>query len=1109
MPCSKLWRKWNHVSVMLVSAFMTASVCAGSAYAQTAKVNITGSDIPLKTVLAEIEKQTNYLFVYNNSEINLESRATLDTQEQSVRDVLSKALQNTGIGFRLEGNNIMLVKETAEQARSISGVVADETGYPLLGATVVVKGTQNGDITDADGNFNLAGVRTGNVLVINYSGYKTYEMTVGAGSRFSIAMQPDNQILDAVVVTALGIKRSEKALSYNVQEIGGDDINRFKDANLVNSLSGKVAGVTINASSSGVGGASKVVMRGTKSIEQSSNALYVIDGIPMFNLGGSGDTTHGSSGVTEAIADINSEDIESISILTGAAAAALYGSNAANGAIIVTTKRGSTDRTSVSVSSSTEFLSPLVLPEFQNRYGTGDMTVEAGSLIKSWGKKLNSYTYKGYDPRSDYFETGAVYSNAVSLSTGTAKNQTYLSAATVNSNGIIPNNQYDRYNFSFRNTSKFLKDKMTLDMGASYIIQKDLNMTNQGQYSNPITSAYLFPRGDDWNMVRVFERYDAARRVSTQYWPQGPGDFTMQNPYWTNYRNLRDNDKKRYMLNANLSYEILDWLSVTGRVRIDNSHNTHTEKLYSTTITTLSGANGQFGITKTDDKQTYADAMLNVNKNFGKFSLVALLGGSVSDVSSNSLNTSGPLRTDGIPNVFNVFNIIDEQKYTGQSGYREQTQSVFGSVEVGYKGMLYLSVTGRNDWASQLANSSNTSFFYPSVGLAAIISEMVKLPKEITYLKLRGSFSSVGTPYPRNLTTITYGWNNTTKEWPEFSHYPIYDLLPERTKSWEVGLTTRLFRKLHIDLSYYRASTYNQTFDPQLSATGGYSRIYMQTGNVRNAGIELSVGYDNRWNDWGWSTGFTMSHNKNKIIELVDGAINPATGDLVYIDRLDVGGLDRARFILKTGGSMGDLYGISDLKRDSRGNIYVDANGNVSTRTEGVSDIYLGSVFPKANLAWRNDVSWKNINLNFMISARLGGVVYSGTQAAMDWYGVSERSAAARDLGYVLVNGTDRVDPQVWYSTIGAQGGVASYYTYSATNVRLQELSLGYTIPRQWLGDICNITVSFVGRNLWMIYNKAPFDPEAVATTGNYYQGIDYFMVPGTRNIGFNIRLKF
>ena len=519
-------------------------------------------------------------------------------------------------------------------------------GQPLIGVTVMEKGTTNGGITDFDGNFSLE-VSDKAVLQFSYVGYKTIEMSVVGKTVLNLTMKEDTEVLDEVVVTALGIKRSEKALSYNVQQVSADDVTTNKDVNFVNSLNGKVAGVNINASSSGVGGVSKVVMRGTKSIMQSSNALYVIDGVPIFSgRSNKGGTEFDSQGATEPIADINPEDIESMSVLTGAAAAALYGSDAANGAIVITTKKGKEGKLSITVNSNTEFSSPFVMPRFQTRYGTGSEGVYSSTGSRSWGPHLTEANYYGYNPADDYFQTGIIGSESISLSTGTEKNQTYASAAAVNSKGIIPNNKYNRYNFTVRNTTSFLNDKMKLDIGASYILQNDQNMTNQGVYNNPLVGAYLFPRGNDWSDIEMYERYDPARKIYTQYWPIGDEAMTMQNPYWINYRNLRNNKKDRYMLNAGLSYQILDWLNVSGRVRLDNSNNDYTEKFYASTNLQLTeqSSRGLYGITRTQEKQLYADVLVNVNKNFGTdWSLQANLGASISDMRSDAMQVQTSL----------------------------------------------------------------------------------------------------------------------------------------------------------------------------------------------------------------------------------------------------------------------------------------------------------------------------------------------------------------------------------------------------------------------------------------------------------------------------------
>ena len=1084
--------------------------------AQNVRVTIRENGSKMEQVISAIERQTRYLFGIDD-EVNTDLPVTVHAENEPLKKVLDEMFRGTDIVYTVEGTNILLTRRPAapqSRAVSVTGRVTDASGQPIVGASVIVRGTTVGVSTDTEGRFALEvpSPAASQTLEVSYLGYETAAVPVGSRTSFEVTLQESSSEIEQVVVTALGIKRQEKALSYNVQQVAASDITLVKDANFMNSLSGKVAGVTINASSSGVGGATKVVLRGNKSISQSSNALYVIDGIPMYNFGGGGGTEFDSRGATEAIADINPEDIESISVLTGAAAAALYGSEAANGAVMITTKKGEAGALKVTLTSNTEFLNPFVLPEFQNRYGTGLNGVRSGSNIYSWGERLAPSARYGYTP-NDFFETGHVYTNAFTLSGGTDKNQTYFSAAAVNSDGIIPNNEYDRYNFTFRNTSYFLKDRLRLDASASYIYQQDQNMTNQGVYSNPLVSAYLFPRGENFDLYRRFERYNEGTKLMEQFWSSDMegGDLRMQNPYWIAYRNLRNTDKKRYMLSLSASYDILPWLNVTGRVRIDNMNSLYTQKLYASSNTTITdgGKNGHYTEQREYDTQTYADVMVNINKTFGDdWSLQANVGASINNVKTDLLSYRGPIQENGLPNVFNVFDLDDSKKRAEKSGWQEQTQSLFASVEVGWKQMLYLTVTGRNDWASQLAESPESSFFYPSVGLSWVPTSLWDMGRALTYLKIRGSIASVGMPFPRHLTIPTYEYDATNRVWKDKTHYPIGDLKPERTTTYEVGVDARLWRHLSLSASWYRADTKNQTFDPSLPPSSSYTTIYLQTGHVRNTGVELSVGYDNRWGSFRWATNFTYAWNRNEIIELAANAVNPITGEPLNLEKLDIKGLGKAKYILKEGGTLGDLYTTSDLRFNDNGYVEVDKSGNLLLTDEG-DDIYLGSVFPDHNLAWRNDFSWKGVNLGLLFTARIGGICYSATQANLDLYGVSEASAAARDAGGVLINGREMVDAQKWYQAIGSQSGLPQYYTYSATNFRLQELSLGYTLPAKWFRDRMRMTVSFVGRNLWMIYCKAPFDPEAVASTGLNYQGIDYFMMPSLRSLGFSVKFQF
>lgn len=1107
------------------------AVCAmTSAFAQNAgEITLKMENAPLGKVMDAIENQSQYLFLNDGVDVNM--IVDVNVTKATISATLDKIFAAKPVSWKIDGVNIYIStkKDDTAAGRRVSGVVTDASGAPLIGAAILVKGTTNGASTDVDGKFafeldndNMSGAKTLQFVCL---GYTTVELPLGTRRVFNVTMQDDAQLLEGTVVTALGIKRSEKALSYNVQKVDSDELLANKDANFVNSLNGKVAGLVINSSSSGVGGASKVVMRGEKSISKSSNALYVIDGVPMYTSAKDAGTGFDSKGATDPIADINPEDIESMTVLTGAAAAALYGSSAANGAIVVTTKKGVEGKTSLTITSNTEIFNPFILPSFQNRYGTGDLNSSEGSIVRSWGNKLNASNYMGYNPRSDYFQTGVTGTESVSFSTGNSKNQTYLSAAAVNSKGIVPNNGYNRYNFNFRNTTKFLNDKMTLDVAVGYIMQNDRNLTNQGTYNNPVVGAYIFPRGNDWEDIKMFERWDSSRKIYTQYWPVGDAGMTMQNPYWINYRNLRQNKKNRYNLSAGLYYDITDWMTLSGRVKVDNSENKYTEKFYATTNTQLTeySHNGLYGQEESQDKQFYADVLLDINKTWNNWSIHANVGASISDMRSDAFSLRGPIadgevdptESKNIPNVFNVFAISQSKSVKKQAGWREQTQAVYASAEIGFKNAYYLTLTGRNDWPSQLAGprSNQKGFFYPSVGASVVLSEIIpNMPKQLEYLKVRSSWASVGVPFGRWIANPMHEWPDKGNSWNTQTAYPVENLKPERTNSWEVGITARFLNWFSLDASYYNTHTKNQTIYPEISTGSGYSEIPIQSGDVQNQGVELSLGFDKTWGIFGWNSSYTFSTNKNKIVSLVKDVMNPVTGEPLNISAMEVGGLGNARFILKEGGSLGDLYSRQDFVRDSNGKIYVNAEGNVATEVIKDLDSYikLGSVLPKANMAWRNDFKVQNFNFGFMLTARLGGVVYSRTQAMLDYYGVSEASASARDNGGVYINGSDIIDANKWYTAIGSGDAVPQYYTYSATNVRLQEASIGYTFPKKMLGGLFDLTLQVVGRNLWMIYNKAPYDPETVASaTSNFYSGLDYFMMPNTRNFGFNVRIKF
>ena len=985
----------------------------------------------------------------------------------------------------------------------ITGTVVDNTGEPAIGATVRIKNGQHGVVTDIDGKFTID-VPKGSTLVVSYIGTQTQEVQVGNTHDLHITMQPTARQIDEVVVTALGIKRSEKALSYNVQKVGSDQLTNVKNVNFVNSLNGAVAGVNINASTAGVGGPTRVVMRGTKSITGGNNVLYVIDGVPMLNKSGGdiGGGRYSSQPSGEGIADINPDDIESISVLTGPSSAALYGSAAANGVIMINTKRGTEGKVKVAVSSSMEFSNPFILPKFQNTYGN-----KAGSFY-SWGDRLA--TPSSYDPK-DFFNMGNNYINSVTVTTGTKTNKTYISVATTNATGILPNNKYNRYNFTARNTSDFLNDKLHLDVSGSYIIQNTQNMYRPGEYYNPLTAAYLFPRGEDWSAVELYKRYDASRKLATQYWPYGDQGMQLQNPYFIVNDMMTPTNRKRYMFMSSLKYDILSWLNVTGRVRVDNT-NTESESRFHASGQGLLYAgthgNGIYNHSLGSDQQTYLDFMFNLDKSFGTdYRLTANFGASLEDYRSSSVGFGGPILK--VPNLFSSAALDPANTRANDSEFRKRGTAIFASAELSWKDMLYLSLTGRNDWSSLLVNAKEPSFFYPSVGLSAIVSKMVKLPEAISFMKVRSSFTEVGSPIPDRYRGVTRG----TITYPIVDGIPsirtilpFYDFKAERTRSYELGLDLRMFHsKLNLDLTWYHSNTYNQTFLAELSATSPYTGMYIQAGDIANSGVEMSLAYNDNIGGVDFESRLIYSRNVNKVKKLVHNYNTGIDGKIINFTETSAGG-----GYIREGDRMGDVYITKVLKRDATGNIAVGADGSLSSMDLPNGErLRIGNTNPDFNMGWRNSISWKGVNLSFLINARVGGIVTSATQAVLDQFGVSQASAEARDRGYVELAGGLKVDPQKYYEVVANQQ-LLGYYYYNATNVRLQNISLSYTLPRTLLGQGWpSVTVGFIANNLWMIYNKAPFDPEIASSTGTYGQGSDYFSAPSLRNIGFSLKLNF
>lgn len=1105
--CSKYALNLKFPLVMRISLtllfLVVLQLSAENSYAQRMRIAISMSNVSVEQVLNKIEETSDYVFLYNDETIQKNRIVSVRSKSGKITDILDDIFKGTDISYTVIDKQIILSKSNKvnqnAKAIQIKGMVKDALGEPLIGVSVLVKGTSNGTVTDLDGKFSL-NVSVGDILEFSYVGYAAQSVTVKNANPLDIVLSEDAQALDEVVVTALGIKREAKALTYNVQEIKAAGITKVKDANFVNSLSGKIAGVTINQSSSGTGGSSRVVMRGTKSLFGENNALYVLDGIPMQGLRTKqSDNFYESVEVADGdgISNINPEDIESMSVLTGASAAALYGNRGANGVILITTKKGAIGKPRISYSNSTSFSRPFVTPEFQNTYGRKE------GEFKSWGDKLEKPST--YNPL-DFFQTGFNTMNSIAVSTGTETNQTHISFGTVNSEGIIDNNKYNRYNFTFRNSWDIVKNVLSMDMGLFYIKQNNQNSNGQGMYYNPLVPIYLFPPSDDINKYAVYERYDADRNFKTQYWPYGNQGLGMQNPYWIINRNMFNTDRDRYIMSLSMKWNITNWLNIIGRARIDNAYTDFERKLYASTDGLFSKSQGNYMNQEDKNTSTYLDFLVNVDKKFGEnYHLLVNLGGSFYDEKYKSDTFEGNLV--GAPNFFHPSNIPSTESNYNKSELHTQTQSIYGKAEIGYRNFLYADVTGRIDWFSTLVGTSKEYVCYPSAGLSVILSEILPLPEKIiSFWKIRGSYAQVGNPPSAYLSYATVALENGNATSANFT--PASHLKPEMTKAFEFGMDLRLFHnKLNIAATYYNSNTYNQLFKYELPPSTGYAFAYENAGKVNNWGIELSVGFNQDLGPVQWNSNLIYSMNRNEIKELLPEYVTDRTTGMTVKSptEFSVATADSYRMILKEGGSMSDIYA-TKLKQDLHGNILI-TNGGVSA--EENTFIKVGSAAPKYNLGFRNSFSWKGLELDFLIDARVGGEVISATQALMDQFGVSQQTADARDNKGVVVN-KGKLDAEQYYGTVASgKTGLLAHYVYSATNVRLREMSLSYMLPSKWFGEKLNISLSLTGHNLLMFYNKAPFDPELTANTGTYYQGFDYFMPPSLRSFGFGVKVNF
>lgn len=987
---------------------------------------------------------------------------------------------------------------------TLEGLIKDDSG-PLLGATVIVKNTTRGTTTDMDGKFRLEGLQPGDVLQVTYVGYDPYEVTYTGQTTLDILMTTTANQLNAVVVTAMGIERQSKTLSYAAETVGGDDVADIKSVNMINALQGKAAGLQITPNSTGAGGSSKILFRGNKSINGSNQPLVVVDGVPlMMNI--TSDQVDSNWGAQrdggDAMSTINPDDIASISLLKGASAAALYGAVAANGAIMITTKSAMAGRLAVNVSSNTTIDTPLSLPEFQNTYGANGQY--------SWGDKLAS---KAPDYAEKFFRTGWTTNNSISINGGAEDLRAYFSYGNVTSGGITPENDYSQHTLNAKVGFDLFNDHIKVDFNAKYVNQHISNQPAGGFVFNPLVGTYTFPRGGDWNGYKSnFETYNGELNANVQNWVTTT-DETNSNPYWLLNRERPVVERNRYEFGGSIKYQIIDGLSLTGRMRYERADEHYVRNHYA------SSYGNKYTYGKMDDnryfsEQLYADLLAQYNHTWDDFSLNATLGTSMMQTRSNNVSLlyeQSKFVAPGnggayYPNIFNPSNFYMNGTTMGLE--RKRLNSVFGAVTFGFKEALFLDVTARNDWSSALAYTDGYSFFYPSVGASLLLNRFVDMGRNIDLFKFRGSYSIVGNDVPVYKTNPRYTYGDQGAINPPES-VPFRTLKPEKTHSFEVGFDGEFFQhRLHVNATYYKTNTKNQYFEVTLPWESGYKSQFVNAGNVQNQGFELTAGwFQDFGNEFTWSTDLNLSYNDNKIIELFDG----------IQDGVTVSNLGGAKVILYEGGQYGDLY-VRTLKRDESGKLVTETPEGADYQIpvnggEQNSDLkYMGNMNSKWNMGWNNMFRYKDLTLSMLIDFRIGGKVVSMTEATLDGYGVSERTGRARDRGYVMREGIKFSNVKAYYDVVGATSFNSVYnvedYVYDATNVRMREISLGYTF-RNLFGQSKNLTLAFIARNLFFFYKDAPMDPDVSMGTGNGLQGFDVFNLPTTRSFGLNVKLNF
>ncbi|MDN3654016.1 SusC/RagA family TonB-linked outer membrane protein [Ferruginibacter paludis] len=1115
---------WVLISLILTGAPRTGYTQSTYSPSQKQKSEI----ISLDNALKKLSDVFNTQFVYEKS--LLDGKNTLYKEEtikgKTVEEVLKNILYPNNLVFLYVKKNYYSIAakdqfNDGERAHSdvsytaltesngamrdqiIEGKVTDRTGKAMTGVTVNLKGTTLGTSTNGEGQYTIHVASSNGILVFSYIGFATQEIPVNGQSIINVQMLTKESELQTVVVSALGIAKNVKSITYATQGISGEEVNKVKDPNFMNTLAGKAAGVVITKGGGGPGSSSRIILRGNKSILGSNSPLYVIDGVPMNNATGSQTgSLYGAFDGGDAISNINAEDIQGVQILQGASAAALYGSQAANGVILITTKKGRKGVAKVDYSSTAIFESPIGLPQLQTKYGQSDP-----NLNDSWGPKITN----GSDRHlKEFFQTGSNYINAVSVSNGNDLGQFYLSYANTQVKGIVPENDLNKHNITLRGTTQLLNNRLSLDASVNYINQKVYNRPQAGFNFNPIFPLYSFPTGDDWSKYsgNNYEIWSPVRQMYVQNWPYIRNEtLNSQNPYWIQKRDQNDLFRDRTISSIMAKYKIFDWLNIQARTTYDRVEDSYEQRVSASTDAIEAGINGGYTTNRSNNNQLYSDLLLMGNKNITKdISFSGTLGLSNTQNNYSGISLSSTNATSlSYPNYFSVY-ALNGQFNKSESKTKILNQAAFGNLTFGYKEKLFLDVTGRNEWSSTVAQP----FFYPSVGLSYVLLNNRGNTGALSFAKLRGSYAQVGNSLPFGVASfappysLDNGGNiNGRNALPFFNGTDTLKLKPERTKSYEIGADLRFFHdKLSLNLTYYNATTYDQVFQIQAPAGAGAANFWINGGTILNKGIEAILSYNTALGKVKWTTTVTFARNKNQIREL---------SNLLKADRFVLTDYNDTRLVALfltrpvngKYGSYGDMFG-KVYQKEQNGKFLTDSTG--LPLLSATADHYIGNANPNFLAGLNNTFTFKNVSLSFLIDGRFGGGVASATERWLDYKGLSKRTGIARDNGGVMVNGKLIDTKDYYYNQTGAgsQGAVSEYF-FDATNIRLRELSLGYTLPK-FSHVVKELTFSLVGRNLFFFYKKAPFDPEVSINASNSLQGIEAYNLPSTSSYGISLR---